>query len=50
MPDLNPSDKAEALWKSIQLMESNKAQVDLASYHLYVLREMHAEAVREARK
>lgn len=48
--DLNPNDKAEALWKAIQLMEAHKAQVDLSGYHLYVLREMHADAVREARK
>jgi hypothetical protein len=50
MPELNPRDKAEALWKSIQLMEANKAQVDLGDYHLHVLREMHAEAVAEARQ
>lgn len=47
---LNPNDKVEALWKSIQLMEANKAQVDLGDYYLVVLREMHADAVQEARK
>lgn len=46
----NPNDKAEALWKAIQLMEKHQAQVELAPYHLYILREMHAEAVHEARR
>lgn len=46
---IDPNDKAQALWKAIQLMEANKAQVDLGDYHLVVLREMHREAVLEAR-
>jgi hypothetical protein len=50
MSELHPDDKVQALWAAIQNMEANKAQITLADYHLHVLRQMHAEAVREARK
>jgi len=50
MPELHPSDQAEALWKAIQLMERHKDSVDMPDFHLATLRQMHSDAVREARK
>ena len=50
MSDLHPNDIAEALWTAIKAVEADKAKITMADYHLHVLRELHADAVREARR
>jgi len=47
---IHPNDKAEALWAAILNMEAHQAEVTMSAYHLHILRQLHADAVREARK